>query len=130
MKEIEVTLLSGRTTKQGIGLEEGKTSESYEKSVNTIYLNQVDAETLDLSTGHPVKVTTEIGSIQMNWATDKNLDSGLSFIPYGPWANQLYSSKTDGTGMPLFKGIKAKLTATSEKVPSLLEIIESLRRGN
>jgi formylmethanofuran dehydrogenase subunit D len=128
MKEIEVTLLSGRTTKQGIGLEEGKTSDSYEKSVNLIFLNQVDVETLELTQGQPVKITTEEGSTQMNWVTDKNLDSGLAFIPYGPWANQLYSSKTSGTGMPRFKGIKAKVTQTHEKVPSLLEIIESLRR--
>lgn len=130
MKEIEVVLISGRTAKQGIGLEEGKTSESYEKSVNLIYLNQDDAETLELMSGLYVKVSTDQGNISMNWVADKNLDSGLAFIPYGPWANQLYSSGTEGTGMPMFKGVKATLTPTKEKVANLQEIVESIKRGS
>jgi formylmethanofuran dehydrogenase subunit D len=128
MKEIEVTLLSGRTAKQGIGLEEGKTSDNYVNSVNIIHLSQDDADKIGLKAGQPVKVVTEEGSVHVHWSTDKNLDSGLAFIPYGAWANQLYSSTTGGTGMPLLKGVKARLTTTNEKVPSLSDIVESLRR--
>jgi formylmethanofuran dehydrogenase subunit D len=130
MKEIEVTLISGRTSKQGIGLEEGKTSENYVNSVNLIYLNPNDVEKLQLNEDHTVKVMTDKGSIYLHWVADKNIDKGLAFIPYGPWANQVYSSLTEGTGMPMFKGVKAKLTSSSESVPDLKRIVESLREVN
>jgi formylmethanofuran dehydrogenase subunit D len=50
------------------------------------------------------------------------------FFPYGIWANQLFDSITDGTGMPSFKGIKAKLSVSfGEQTTSLEEILKKMR---
>ena len=126
MTKIEVTLVSGRTTKQGIGLEEGKTSKAYIDSVNHVKLNPGDIERL--GPGKNVKVTTIHGSVTVNLEADNNLDMGIAFFPYGPWANQVYASSTDGTGMPLMKGIHASIEPGVGEVTTLEEIVESLRR--
>jgi formylmethanofuran dehydrogenase subunit D len=130
VKQVQVTLVSGRTMKQGIGLEEGKQSEGYIQSVRTVMLCPEDASALGLADGQPVKVSTGHGDVVVHWAPDKNLGKGMAFFPYGPWANQVYTSSTDGTGMPLLKGIEATIApAEDERVLSLGEIVESLKGG-
>jgi formylmethanofuran dehydrogenase subunit D len=130
VKQVKVILVSGRTMKQGIGLEEGKQSEGYLQSVRTIMLCPEDISALCLAEGQPVKVSSGHGVVVVHWATDKNLGKGMAFFPYGPWANQVYASSTDGTGMPILKGIDATIApAEGERVLSLREIIESLKGG-
>jgi formylmethanofuran dehydrogenase subunit D len=124
---IEVVLVSGRTARQGMGLEEGKMSKNYIDSVQLINLNLADAEEIGLKTDETVKVVTEHGSVVVNWKEDKGLDRGLVFLPYGPWANQVIGSETNGTGMPGYKGLKANLeSAKGQQVLSLDEIIDLL----
>ena len=124
---IEVVLVSGRTTRQGIGLEEGKLSKNYTDSVQLVNLNPDDAEEIGLKPDETVKVVTEHGSVVVNWKKDEGLDRGLAFIPYGPWANQVFGSETYGTGMPGYKGLKANLEpAKGQSVLSLEEIIDLL----
>ena len=127
---MEVTLISGRTANQGVGLEEGKRSKKYTESVNHIQINPEDVAKLGLKEGASVKVTTNYGSVTVAWISEKGLDQGMVFFPYGPWANQVYSSITGGTGMPVMKGIPARIEATDEKVLSIDEIVEKIRRGS
>lgn len=63
------------------------------------------------------------------WEKEDNLDSGIVFFPYGPWANQVFSSGTGSTGMPLVKGIPATLEP-GKRVMSLEEIVNSLREAS
>lgn len=128
MTKIEVTLISGRTAKQGIGLEEGKPSDTYIDSVRQVQLCPEDAEKLGLQDKDPITVTTAHGSVSVNWVAETNLDAGIVFFPYGPWANQVYSSGTHSTGMPIMKGINASIEPGG-KVASLEEIVETLREG-
>lgn len=128
MAKIEVTLISGRTAKQGIGLEEGKPSVNYIDSVRHVQLCPEDAEKLGVHDEDTITVTTAHGSVSVNWISDKNLDAGIVFFPYGPWANQVYSSGTGSTGMPIMKGINASIESGG-KVASLEEIVETLREG-
>lgn len=125
MTKIEVTLISGRTAKQGVGLEEGKTSKAYIDSVNHVKLSPEDFE--KLGPGKNVTVTTAHGSVTVFLEVDKNLEMGLVFFPYGPWANQVYASGTGSTGMPLMKGIDATIEPGIGDVPTLDEIVEALR---
>jgi formylmethanofuran dehydrogenase subunit D len=127
---MKAILISGRTANQGVGLEEGKLSSKYIESVNHVQINPKDAEKLSLEPSSHVKIITEYGSITVNWVPEKGLDSGLVFFPYGPWANQVYSSSTSSTGMPIMKGIPAKIEPSEEKVLSILEIVEKLKEGN
>ena len=125
-----VTLISGRTTKQGIGLEEGKLSKNYTESVNRIQINPDDADKMKLNKEDHVKVVTDHGSITVNWEPEKGLARESVFFPYGPWANQVYASSTNSTGMPIMKGIPATIEPCNEKVPTLEEIVEKLRSGS
>lgn len=127
--KVEVTLISGRTTKQGIGLEEGKPSNSYISSVNHVVLSPADSEKLDISQEDSVRVSTDYGSVAVYWSLDENLDEGMVFFPYGPWANQVFSSGTGSTGMPIMKGIKAVIEKGG-KVSSLDEIVDSLKESS
>jgi formylmethanofuran dehydrogenase subunit D len=110
-------------------LEEGKLSKKYFDSVNHVQLNPEDIEKLGLKEGDRVKITTDYGSVNVAWISDNGLDHGVVFFPYGPWANQVYSSLTGSTGMPIMKGIPAKIEVTKEEVPSLEEIVDMLRRS-
>lgn len=127
MKQLEVILISGRTTEQGVGLEVGKTSERYFKSVAVIELNAADADTLGLGDGDPVEVATPHGAVVVRSRRSKGLDPGLAFFPYGPWANQVFGSYTGGTGMPSFKGVKATVRPSEGRPPTLMELVEALR---
>jgi formylmethanofuran dehydrogenase subunit C len=93
-------------------------------------LSPDDAETLGIKENDRVVVTTATGNVTVNWVTDKNLDPGLVFFPYGPWANQVYSSGTESTGMPVMKGIKATIEQGKGSVPTLEEIVEALREDS
>ena len=130
MTRVEVNLISGRTAQQGIALEEGKTSDAYMASTAHVQLNTVDAEALSLDADEPVQVATSHGSVIVNWKTAKNIDPGTAFFPYGPWANQVIGTDTQGTGMPLYKGLKASVEpAAGRQVLSLPELVQSLRGG-
>jgi len=93
-------------------------------------LSPGDAETLGIKEKDRVVVRTAQGNVTVNWVTDKNLDSGLVFFPYGPWANQVYASGTGSTGMPLMKGIGATIEPGKGNVLSLEEIVETLREDS
>ena len=90
-------------------------------------LSPDDAETLGVNDKDHVEVTTANGKVTVNWVLDKNLDEGLAFFPYGPWANQVYASDTGSTGMPLMKGVNASIEIGKGKVLTLDEIVESLK---
>ena len=126
MVNLNVTLVSGRTAQQGVGLEEGKTSDNYVKSVNHVQLCLEDAAKMKLKEGSAVSVETRYGSVVVNWRPSKELNAGMVFFPYGPWANQVYGYETEGTGMPIFKGIEATVSPAKGKVKSIEELVKSL----
>ncbi len=126
MAEIKVTLVTGRTAEQGASLEIGKTSDEYRESVAVVELSKRDAEELGMSEGDPVEVKTDYGSVIVKGKISEKLDPGLSFMPYGPWANQVIGSETHGTGMPYYKGLQASVS--SAKGASVLTIEELANR--
>jgi len=131
MRQIEVVLISGRTVEQGASLEIGKTSAQYFESVAVIELSAADADELGLGDGDPVEVSTPHGSVVVGSRRSGGLDRGVSFFPYGPWANQVFGSSTGGTGMPSFKGVRATISsAEGQAIPTLMELVEALRSGD
>ncbi len=130
MEKITVILISGRTSRQGVGLEVGKTSEEYFESVTYIELSTGDAGSLGVGDGDQVKVETAHGSVVVSAKLSERLESGTSFFPYGIWANQVFGSETGGTGMPLFKGIEAEVSASRAGVLSLADLVATLKGGS
>jgi formylmethanofuran dehydrogenase subunit D len=119
-----VELISGRTLDQGATVEE-KLSEEYFKAVNYIELSEEDFKSLGLEEGDRVKISTEFGSVVV-FAKKGEIPKGLAFIPMGPYANAVIDPATDGTGMPQFKGVMAKIEKTEEKVKTVRELLEAI----
>ncbi len=129
MAKLKVKLVSGRTAQQGVGLEEGKTSDSYVNSVNHVQLCPEDAAKMKLEEGDAVSVKTQYGSVVVNWKPSKELEAGMAFFPYGPWANQVYGCETEGTGMPMFKALDATVSPSKGKVKTIEALVKSLGGG-
>jgi formylmethanofuran dehydrogenase subunit D len=127
VEKINVKIVSGRTSQQGVGLEVGKTSKEYFESVTYIELSTGDAGSLGIGDGDKVKVETAHGSVVVTAKLSDRLEPGTSFFPYGLWANQVFGSETGGTGMPRFKGIDAEISASSAGVPSLTDLVAKLK---
>jgi len=126
--KIDVVILTGRTLQQGIGLEVGKVSEEYSKSVNYAEISQSDSLAIGLADGSPVEVTTARGKVVLYGRVTETLTSGLIFVPYGPWINQVLGSDTHCTGTPQLKGVPAKLDlAEGKHVPTLLDLVKAIR---
>ena len=116
MPSLNVTLLTGRTLRQGQGKEYGKLSERYWKSVSTCEVDPSDLAKLGIKAGKPVKITTSSGSVIVRAVKSlRGPHPGRIFVPYGPWASVIVDSKTDGTGMPSFKGIQAVIEPVTEE---------------
>jgi formylmethanofuran dehydrogenase subunit D len=128
MPSLEVVLLTGRTRRQGVGLEAGKLSEIYYEATTQIRLDQTDLEKLKVEPGDIVEVTTDHGSVVLRAELAPRASEGLGFIPYGPWANCVIGGDTDSTGMPTMKGLEATVTpAPTKQVLTLQELLEEMR---
>ena len=116
MPSLNVTLLTGRTLRQGQGKEYGKLSDRYWKSVAVCEIDPSDLLKLGIKAGKPVKITTNSGSVVVRAVKSlRGPHPGRIFVPYGPWASMIVDAKTNGTGMPSFKGIQAMIEPAAEE---------------
>ncbi len=124
-----MVVISGRTLRQGVGKEAGKTSERYRGSVSLCELHPEDIAALSIKAGDNVKVTTAYGSVVLKSASSNQFTRrGLIYIPYGPYANRLFDADTGSSGMPTFKGVQATVEpAVGEQVKTLEELVAALK---
>jgi formylmethanofuran dehydrogenase subunit D len=121
---LKVILLTGRTIDQGCEKERGKYSKGFIESVSICQMNPNDMKNIKIKDGDRIQVTTNSGSVVVIAKKSSRIISpGLAFIPYGPWVNMILNSKTEGTGMPLLKGIQADIMPTNEKVQDLTNLL-------
>ncbi|MCH2213418.1 MAG: hypothetical protein MK110_19120 [Fuerstiella sp.] len=92
-----------RTSKQGVGINFGKFTEEYERSVSTMTMHPEDMASIGASEGDTCRVSTQEGEATFTCTAGK-VPEGLIFVPYGPATCQLMGGSTDGTGMPTSKG--------------------------
>ena len=125
---MKIVLISGRTTKQGVTAEIGKTSDDYLQNVALIQLNPKALEELGAADGDTVEVKTEYGSCVVK-CQKADVEENMGFMPYGPWANLLVGSDTQSTGMPDSKGVEADVSKTDKKIESVDEILNRIVEG-
>jgi len=127
-KVIEMTLITGRTWKQGAGMEIGRDSEEYTRAIAICEIGEADMKALDIREGDPVRLTSKVASIILRATkTEKPPYPGVIFVPMGIYVNHLMSYKTDTTGMPQFKGIKVQVEAApGEAPPSIKDFIQEV----
>ncbi len=110
MPEIFV-LIPGRTSKQGVGISEGKFGETYQAEMNRLLVAPEDMQRLGLETGDRVRLTSENGQAEVAVSEAKlgDLPPGLLFIAYGDISSRLMGGDTHGSGMPTSKGLDVQL---------------------
>ena len=128
MPKAKVVLITGRTITQGVGKELGKLSEEYHESVTVCELDPEDLKLLNIRENDSVKVTTELGSVVLKAKESQRAPHpGVAYIPYGLWANVIIGSRTDGTGMPSFKGVPAEIEpAEREKTMGIRDMLRNV----
>jgi formylmethanofuran dehydrogenase subunit D len=100
-----MTLIGGRTSKQGTALSQGKLGPEYLKVSSTLEMNVEDMARLGLKNESRVRLRTPIGEaiLRCKGRETKDLPKGMLFMAYGPFSSQLMDGDTAGTGMPLSK---------------------------
>jgi formylmethanofuran dehydrogenase subunit D len=110
---LSLTMITGRSIRQGQMKEVGKVSPAYKDSVAIVELDPEDLKFLEVPAGTPVRVSTDFGQVIVKVALSSQAPhKGLAFIPYGPWASTVMPSSTSGTGMPPLKGLSAVIEPT------------------
>ena len=122
---IEVIVITGRTTDQGMTIDE-KLSNEYMRAVSICEMNEKDMKKIGVKEGDRVLVKTELGEVVLyvKKAEEEDLQppEGIVFIPMGPYANRVVGILT-GSGTPQYKGVKATVEKTNKNVLSIEEII-------
>lgn len=99
-----LTLITGRTREQAIGMHKGKASSEYRDATEYVEMNADDMAFLRIQEGGMVRLRTAVGEVELR-AQAGPLPRGLVFVPMGSAANVLVDVETQGTGMPSFKGL-------------------------
>jgi formylmethanofuran dehydrogenase subunit D len=105
-----LTLVTGRSTKQGAGISSGKESAEYKDATSVIELNEADIVRLGLSDGARARVETEFGSAELR-CRKTDIPEGLAFIAFGSVCNRLIGGETCASGMPDSKHLKVTIEA-------------------
>jgi formylmethanofuran dehydrogenase subunit D len=104
-------LIPGRTSRQGVGISEGKFGAAYQDETGTVQMCPQDMERLGLSEGARVRLSNECGEVEVSVAAAKGdeLPAGMLFMAFGPPSSRLMEGDTHGSGMPTSKGIDVQL---------------------
>lgn len=107
MVKKRVTLITGRTTKQGEAIHLKETRQ-FQDEVSIVQMNAADIQALGLQEGDRVRLSTPYGSTSTGFKRT-DVPAGLVFIPFGKLINRIIGNDTQGTGMPDFKGIQVEV---------------------
>ena len=99
MDRLTLILITGRSTRQGIGISEGKERPEYQEATAAIDLNQMDMSRSGLRNGDPIRLKTPHGMADVI-CRQADIPEGLAFIPFGPVCNRLIGDETYASGTP------------------------------
>lgn len=124
---VEVTLVTGRTLRQGRAMEKGKLNDEYAQAVSYCEISPLVLKVLEIHEGDHVSVETYHGSVVVRAKENSEMDPKIAFLPCGPYANMVIGSDTLETGMPDFKGTSAKIfAAKQEPILDPEELLQSI----
>lgn len=111
-----MTLIAGRTMKQGQSLNAGKLKDDYREVTSTGEMNLDDMARLGLKEGDAVRLKTAVGEtvVRCKGRKPEDLPAGLIFMAYGPPSSQLMGSDTALSGMPLSKNLEVEVEPVAD----------------
>ncbi len=105
----------------------GKTSRDYTEAVSVCELDRTTMSVLEIGDGDLVSLETIDGEVVVRARLGRGLEPGMGFIPAGPYANVIISADTWESGMPDFKGVRAKVfKAAGSRVFSIKELVAKM----
>lgn len=113
---VMMTLIGGRSSKQGTSLCAGKLSAEYLQITSTVEMNVEDMARLGLSNDSKVRLRTPVGEavLRCKGRATKDLPPGLLFMAYGPLSSELMAGDTAASGMPISKNLEVEVEAVVE----------------
>lgn len=107
-------LIPGRSSRQGVTLNEGKYTEGYIDETSILRMHADDMTALNVAEGDELRMWNEVGEVVVPCMdAGDECPPGLVFICYGDKSSQLMGSETHGSGMPDSKGLDVYLQAAS-----------------
>lgn len=122
LTSLNLILITGRTILQGTSVED-KLSKQYFERAAIVRLNSKDMAKLKLKSGDPVKIVGPDGEVIVKAQIAADVSEGVAFMPIGPWAEAVVEPRTEGTGMPGFKGVPVRIYKTNEPITPLEKIL-------
>jgi formylmethanofuran dehydrogenase subunit D len=112
-----MTLIGGRSSKQGTSLCAGKLGAEYIELASTVEMNVEDMARLGLGNNSRVRLRTAVGEavLRCKRRETKDLPPGILFMAYGPWSSQLMAGDTAATGMPISKNLDVEVEPIPEE---------------
>lgn len=112
MDSLTLILITGRSTRQGIGISDGKERPEYRKATGMIDLNHEDMVRSGLREGDPIRLKTPYGMAEVI-CRRADIPEGLAFIPFGPACNRLIGDETHASGTPDSKNLLVEIVKVS-----------------
>jgi len=109
MARLRVTLITGRSTRQGMGISQGKTHAEYREAVSVIELSAADMERAGFVEGDSVVLKTDHGTAEVQ-CRKSDVPEGLAFMAFGSSCNRLIGSETHASGMPDSKHVQVEIS--------------------
>lgn len=113
MARLGLILVSGRSTRQGVGISEGKEKPEYLEATRVVGLNPADMERSGLEEGSLVRIESEYGTLEVP-CRRSDVPEGLAFMAFGSACNRLVGGETYASGMPDSKNLKVELTSVPD----------------
>ena len=111
-----MTLIGGRSSKQGTSLCAGKLGAEYQQITSTLEMNVEDMARLGLTNESRVRLRTPVGEavLKCKGRESKDLPPGLLFMAYGPLSSRLMAGDTAASGMPISKNLEVEVEPVVE----------------
>ncbi|MFQ6061820.1 MAG: molybdopterin dinucleotide binding domain-containing protein [Methanosarcinales archaeon] len=124
--EYDITIVTHRDIFQHFANAIGKFNKEYQDLSAIIALDTKTMKKLGVKEDDRVKIHNKYGKVVVKVKKLLKEDSGegMGFMPNSAWSNILVSPETDGTGIPDFKKIKAKISKTKEEVTNLEDLLK------
>lgn len=112
-----MTLIGGRSSKQGTSLCAGKLGAEYIELTSTVEMNVEDMARLGLRNDSRVRLRTPAGEaiLRCKGRETKDLPPGILFMAYGPLSSQLMAGDTCASGMPISKNLDVEVEPVVEE---------------
>jgi formylmethanofuran dehydrogenase subunit D len=116
--EYELLIITHRSIFQNSALESSRFSDEYADKSAVIILSSSDMKKNEIKENDHVLLKNKWGRVVVRAILSKEDEehAGIGYMLNGPWSNMLVSPKTNGTGVPDFKNIRAMISSTREEV--------------